>query len=72
MSTDKAEGISWKLFSYRIHWDKNQIVGHSVEASHTFSAVTTKKKEPEKPPAEQRFSMASPRNLRSNWTIPIY
>lgn len=45
MSTDKAEGISWKLFLHWIHWDKNKILGHSVEVLHTFAAIT------EKPPA---------------------
>lgn len=42
MSTDKAEGISWKLFLYWIHWDKNQILGRSVEVSHTVVAITEK------------------------------
>lgn len=42
MSTAKAEGISWKLFLYWIHWDENKILGHSVEVLHTFAVITDK------------------------------
>lgn len=66
MPTDKAEGISWQLFLYWIHWDKNQILGHSVEVPHTFAAAT------EKPQLSSIYVREAMRNLWSNWTIPMY